>query len=846
MTAVSISLTPPARAEEVPREEAARALAHVRSGQEIDVPTAAALLGARGETLGQLLELAGSLRDAGAAARGDAEGRTITYSRKVFIPLTTLCQDRCHYCVFVDTPGGLRAQGKQPYLGPEDVLEIAREGAEMGCKEALFTLGDRPEDRWEAAAEWLAAHGYASTLDYVGAMAEMVLRETGLLPHLNPGVMTWPEMQRLRRISPSMGMMLETTSRALWAERGGAHYGSPDKDPALRLQVIDDAGRSRIPFTTGILLGIGETLTDRAESLFALRDAHARWGHVQEVIVQNFRAKPRTAMQNEPDLATDQYVAAVAVARLVMGADAHIQAPPNLTDPAELNLLIRAGIDDWGGISPLTPDHVNPERPWPHLDDLARLTAEAGYTLRERLTAHPRWALDPEYWLDPALHGPTAALRDEHGRAEQRALPSPGAATAPDAERSPGSPQARSLENPLLASGERRLLRRAEADPAGLSDAEYAALLEYDGDALEELSTLADAVRRERVGDVLTYAVNRNVNSSLYSPQRTARRQNSPRHITGGLDDAGLRAVAAEAAAAGATEICLQGPLDQELPGEAYFDLLDALRAEHPQLHLHAYRPAEVQDAASRLGTTPAGVHRRMREHGVRSVPGTAARILDDSIRKTLSGGSDMPAGQWLELIRTAHREGLRSTATIVYGHIESPADVVSHFRKLAALQEETGGFTELIPMPLVPQDSPVPVPGVTRLASRRYSRALHAVARLMLDGRIDHIQAAWTKLGLSGAEEVLRGGADDIGGILLDGAAHPETDPESGRSLTLRDVRRIAGGLGRTSQQRSTVYELLSADRASGPGAPAEASPASASLTGTALAGTALAKASP
>ena len=798
MSAVSVQIAPPP--QKVDQEEVAAALESARQGETLDVPRAAALLGARGEHVEELLDLAGTQRDAGAAARGDAEGRTITYSRKVFIPLTTLCRDRCHYCVFVDTPGGLRAQGKQPYLSPEEVLEIAREGAAMGCKEALFTLGDRPEDRWDAAGEWLTAHGYGSTLEFVAEMAQLVLEETGLLPHLNPGVMSWPEMQRLRPLSPSMGMMLETTSRALWAEPGGAHYGSPDKDPALRLQVIDDAGRSRIPFTTGILLGIGETLEDRAESLIALRDSQEKWGHIQEVIVQNFRAKPRTAMQNEPDLATDQYVAAVAVARLVMGPEAHIQAPPNLTDPQELNLLVRAGVDDWGGVSPLTPDHVNPERPWPHVEDLARMTAEAGYTLRERLTAHPRWIRDPEYWVDPGLHGAVTALQDEHGRAAEGVKPEPGAARAGAgrAAAAPASPEAE----------EAALLRRAEADPAGLSDADYAALLDLDGPALEQLCSLADALRAEQVGDVLTYAVNRNVNAALYAPE-SAEAGSAADADAAGVGDAELRRIAAEAVEAGATEICVQGPLDPALPGQAYLDLVDVLRAEQPQLHVHAYRPAEILDGSQRLGIAPEEFHRLLRDRGVGSVPGTAARVLDDEIRELLSAGTDMPAQQWEELIRTAHQQGLRSTATIVYGHVETPEQVVAHLRRLQTLQEETGGFTEFIPMPLVPQDSPVPLPGLTgRMASRRYSRALHAVARLIFTGRIPHIQAAWTKLGLSGAEEVLRGGADDIGGILLDGATRPESDPEAGRSLTLRDVRRTADRLGRRVQQRSTLYE--------------------------------------
>ncbi|TLQ01098.1 7,8-didemethyl-8-hydroxy-5-deazariboflavin synthase subunit CofG [Nesterenkonia salmonea] len=765
MTKIPVSISPAAArpadaAPQVEHSRTAEILARVAAGIPLTVDDAAALLAVRGEQLEQLLSLAAQSRDSG-------HGRRITYSRKVFIPLTTLCRDRCHYCTFVDTPGQLRADGRAPYLSREEVVEIARQGAALGCKEALFTLGDRPEERWSAAREWLNTHGYASTLEYVAAMAAAVLEETGLLPHLNPGVLSWTEMQRLRPLAPSMGMMLETTSRALYEQPGGAHYGSPDKDPALRLQVLDDAGRSRIPFTTGILLGIGETLRDRAESLFAIRDSHATWGHVQETIVQNFRAKPRTAMQNEPDLTTAQFIAAVAVARLVMGPEAHIQAPPNLTDPAELNLLIRAGIDDWGGVSPLTPDHVNPERPWPQIEELARLTADSGYELTERLTAHPEWLAEPDYWLDSRMHQPVAALTG---------------AGAPAVHLDP----------------DHAVLNRAESEPAALSDADYAELLRCNGTVLEELCRIADAVRADSVGDRLTYAVNRNVNSALYDPAGER----------GGLTDADLRSIAAEAAAAGATELCIQGLIPPELPGAAYFDLVDALRSG-AALHLHAYRPAEIADAAARVGVPAAQIHARLIDHGVGSVPGTAARILDDAIRDQLTAGTDIPAARWLELIRSAHRAGLRSTATMNYGHIETPEHIVAHLRQLRSLQEETGGFTEFIAMPIIPQD--IPVPGVTRMADDRLSRAVHAVSRLLLSGAINHVQAAWPKFGLGTAQTVLTGGADDLGGVLLDGT-RPEADPEAGRSLTLADVRRLATTLGRTPVQRSTVYEPIGA----------------------------------
>ncbi|WP_146340115.1 7,8-didemethyl-8-hydroxy-5-deazariboflavin synthase CofG [Nesterenkonia sp. NBAIMH1] len=772
--AVNIELPHRSTSGPLPQSAARRALAYAEAGGEPTLEHAEALLSSHGPQLERLLALAGHLRDRGAASRGDSSGRRITYSKKVFIPLTTLCRDRCRYCTFVDTPRSLRDQGRQPFLSPEEVVLIARDGAATGCKEALFTLGDRPEDRWEAARDWLAEHGYASTLDYVRAMAELVRDETGLLPHLNPGVMTWTEMQRLRPAAPSMGMMLETTSSALWSQPSGAHYGSPDKDPALRLQVLDDAGRSRIPFTTGILLGIGETLKDRAQSLFAIRDAHTRWGHIQETIVQNFRAKPRTAMQNQPDLGTSEYAAAVAVARWVMGPGAHIQAPPNLTDPEELRLLIRAGIDDWGGVSPVTPDHVNPERPWPQIEDLSRLTSQAGYDLKERLTAHPRWTADPDYWLDHRLHDPVSLLL----------------------EAAPGAPAAHSHAG-------RALLRRAEADSSALAEHEWAHLLESDGESLEQLASSADAVRAERVGEQVTYAVNRNVDASLYDPSRRR----------GGLTDEDLRLIAAEAAARGATEICVQGAVDPLLPGTAYLDIVDALRTgaegAGADLHLHAYRPAEILDAAQRLDVTTGEFQQQLQSHGVGSVPGTAARILDDDLRRTLSADTDIPAAQWLDLIRSAHRAGLRSTATMVYGHAETPLQIVQHLLALRRLQEETVGFTEFIAMPLIPQDSPVLVPGVCRMADDRTTRAVHAVARLLLDGEISHIQAAWPKFGLGCAQRVLSGGADDVGGVLLDGT-RPEADPEAGRTLSLDDVRRTAAALGRTSVQRSTLYERL------------------------------------
>ncbi|MES2093013.1 MAG: 7,8-didemethyl-8-hydroxy-5-deazariboflavin synthase CofG [Actinomycetota bacterium] len=758
------------------------ALTRLESSEAVDRRDAELLCGARGEDLERLLTVASRLRDAGLTRSGRAG--IITFSKKVFLPITQLCQDRCHYCVFVDTPGGLAKRNIPVFMSPEQIVEVAVQGAAMGCKEALFTLGDRPENRWPSARRWLDEHGYESTLDYIRAMAILVLEETGLLPHLNPGVMSWSELQRLRPVAPSMGMMLETTASRLWSEKGGVHYGSPDKDPAVRLRVLEDAGRSRIPFTTGVLLGIGENDAERADALFEIRRSHERHGHIQETIVQNFRAKPRTAMQNEADLALQEYVAAVAVARIVMGPDATIQAPPNLTDAQELGLLLRAGIDDWGGVSPLTPDHVNPERPWPELETLARLTRDGGFRLRERLTAHPDYIRDEETWLDPRLRSHVHALTEPSSGLAREDAPVVGRPWAPS----------RTTGEGVLVD----LLDAAELTPAELSDADYVALLGADGADLERLAAIADDLRHSTVGDEVSFVINRNLDLSLFDPAPTA--ENS-------LDLALIRELADEAHALGATEMCLQGTVS----ADAYCDIIGTIRHAQPSLHIHSLRPAEIVVASGQLGVTVREFLIRMRAAGANSIPGTGARILDDRIRAVLSDHTDPPVASWVEVVSTAHSLGIPTTATMVYGHIESPADRVAHLRLLATMQDETRGFTEFIPMPYMPSEASASVavlagPGPTL----RETRALHAVARLMLTGRIDHIQAAWTKLGLAGAESVLRGGADDLGGLLLGGTIARTAGAEAHRELTPSDVQAIAADLGRTLRQRTTLYETV------------------------------------
>ncbi|MFN8146054.1 MAG: bifunctional FO biosynthesis protein CofGH [Candidatus Nanopelagicales bacterium] len=837
-----------------------RALARARDGKALDVAEVAALLDARGDDLTTLMAIAGSLRDQGLEAAG--RPGVITYSRKVFIPLTRLCRDRCHYCTFATVPGRLPA----PYLSPDEVLEIARQGAALGCKEALFTLGDRPEDRWPQAAEWLEEQGYADTLSYVRAMAVRVLEETGLLPHLNPGVMSWTELQRLKPVAPSMGMMLETTATRLWSEPGGPHFGSPDKDPAVRLRVIEDAGRHAIPFTTGILVGIGETTEERAESLLELRRLARAYGHVQEVIVQNFRAKPDTAMRSADDLPLEDYLAAVATARVVLGPRARVQAPPNLTDEGELELLLAAGVDDWGGVSPLTPDHVNPERPWPHVDDLAARTSAAGFLLRERLTAHPEYVRREDPWLDPRLVPHVRALADADGLAVEGRVPQglpwqePDAAlvstgrtdlhVAVDTEGRTGDRRSdfdevygdwqEIGEHAALTSGApARLgsdvlaaLRSAEREPSALTDDEALALMTADGDALEALCRLADDVRRDRVGDVVTYVVNRNINFTnvCYTGCRFcafAQRRTDVDAYSLSFDEVADRA--REAWEVGATEVCMQGGIDPQLPGTAYLDLARAVKRGAPDLHLHAYSPMEVVNGVARTGLSLEEFLLAIKEAGVDSLPGTAAEILDDDVRWVLTKGK-LPTAQWIEVVQTAHRVGIPTTATMMYGHVDAPHHWVAHLQLLARLQEESGGFTEFVPLPFVHHNAPIYLAGVARTGpTARDNRAVHAMARLLLDGRVDNIQCSWVKLGDEGCRTVLAGGVNDLGGTLMEETISRMAGSEFGSAKTPGEIAAVAAGAGRPVRQRTTTYGEVPAERVA-------AAEAAGSLIGVAL----------
>jgi FO synthase len=841
---------PPAEAPASP-SALRRSLARARDGKALDQAEAAILLQARGDDLTALLGHAARVRDSGLAAAG--RSGVITYSRKVFIPLTRLCRDRCAYCTFVTVPGRVDS----PYLSPDEVLQIARDGARLGCKEALFTLGDRPEARWKQAREWLDAHGYDDTLSYVRAMAIRVLEETGLLPHLNPGVLSWQDFQRLKPVAPSMGMMLETTSRRLFTERGEAHFGSPDKDPAIRLRVLEDAGRSSVPFTTGILIGIGETRAERVDSIFAIRQVAREYGGIQEVIVQNFRAKPDTRMRATPDAELADLAATIAVARLVLGPAARIQAPPNLIGD-EYQLILSAGIDDWGGVSPLTPDHVNPERPWPQIDELARQTAAGGFELTERLTIYPPYIREP--WLDPRVAAHVGALADPQtglaaAGAQPRGLPwqepdggwgestgrtdlhtsidvtgrsadrradfaevygdwaEVGARIVPAARRDrPGGGVPGRAPAEVLAA-----LRSAERDPAGLTDAQALALLDADGAELEALAALADGLRQAAAGDPVTYVVTRNINFTnvCYTGCRFcafAQRRTDADAYTLSLEQVGDRAE--EAWAAGATEVCMQGGIHPDLPGTAYFDLAAEVKRRCPDIHVHAFSPMEVMNGASRTGLPVREWLSRAKEAGVGSLPGTAAEILDDDVRWVLTKGK-LPAAAWIDVISTAHELGIRTSATMMYGHVDTPAHWVGHLRVIRGIQERTGGFTEFVLLPFVHASSPIYLAGMARPGpTRRENRAVHALSRIMLDGAISNIQCSWVKLGAEGCVDVLRGGVNDLGGTLMEETISRMAGSANGSYKTISQLADLVAPTGRPLRQRTTLYGEPGAER--------------------------------
>jgi len=816
-----------------------RALHRAEDGKVISVSEAAALLACRGDDLERLLAVACRTRDAGV-------GRVVTYSPKVFIPLTRLCRDRCGYCTFATTPDKVPAA----FMTPEEVLAVARAGRDAGCYEALFTLGDRPEARWPEAREWLAERGYRTTLEYVRAMAIAVIEETGLLPHLNPGVMSWEEMMRLKPVAPSMGLMLETASERLFTSPGEAHFGSPDKKPSVRLRTIEDAGRLSIPFTTGILVGIGETLDERAQSVYAIRELSRRYGHVQEVIVQNFRAKPETPMADHADPGKDEFLAAIAVTRIALGARANVQAPPNLSDD-DFPRLLDAGINDWGGVSPVTPDHVNPEKPWPQLDRLRAATEERGYQLRARLTVYPSYVLQPDPWLHGRMRAPVQTLSGPDGYPRPAAIANGSAWQDPDVipiapigeairliedDTASRSTLTRGLRadassvygdwDSLEVDASRAWATRAPRAPAEvkaalakaddeqqLTDGEALALFDAQGDALDALCRIADDYRRDAVGDVVTYVINRNINFTnvCYVGCRFcafAQRRDDPDAYFLSLDEVAQRAV--EAWDYGATEVCIQGGIHPDLPGDHYFQILRAIKARVPEMHIHAFSPMEVMNGSARLGISFREWLSEAKSAGLGSTPGTAAEILDDDVRWVLTKGK-LPADTWEEIIRTAHSLGIPSTSTIMYGHVDAPPHWVEHLHRIRRIQADTGGITEFVPLPFIHQNAPIYLAGKARPGPTvDENRRMHALARILLHGAIHNIQVSWVKLGTSGSQVMLRGGCNDFGGTLMEETISRMAGASHGIRMEPHQFDEAIRAIGRIPAQRTTTYDRI------------------------------------
>jgi FO synthase len=715
--------------------------------------------------------------------RDDRAGGLVTYSPKVFIPLTKLCRDVCHYCTFAAPP----RRGERAYLTIDEVVEIASAGAAAGCREALFTLGDKPELRYRAAREELAALGCATTLEYLARAADAVLERTGLLPHLNPGVLTVDDLRALRLRSASMGIMLETTSDRL-SQRGGPHFGSPDKHPAARLATLDAAGAERVPFTTGILIGIGETRAERIDALLAIRESHERHGHVQEVIVQNFRAKPGTRMVDAPEPSVDDHLWTIAVARILLPADVHLQAPPNLT--ADFAVLLDAGIDDWGGVSPVTIDHVNPEAPWPALDALREATRSRGMELAPRLPVYPEWL--GEDWLDPAVRPVVLRASDALGLAREDGW-------------APGEP----VGVPFVPRDALPLDTHDE-----LGEDEIARLFRARGEERERVFAAADRLRRDVCGDDVSYVVTRNIQYTnvcyfrcgfcAFSKGKLAANLRGPAFLV--PHEEIVRRVV-EAWDRGATEVCLQGGIHPAFDGDYYESVVRTIKDAVPDMHVHAFSALEIWQGAATLGVALPDYLARLRDAGLSSLPGTAAEVLDDEVRALICPDK-ITTAQWLEVHDTAHAVGLRSNNTIMYGHVDGPRNWARHLVAVREQQQRSGGFTEFVPLPFVPMEAPMYVKGRARRGPT-FGEALlmHAVGRLALHPWITNVQASWVKLGPRGVAAALRAGVNDLGGTLMNESISRAAGSEHGQEMTPEEMEALIGANGRRPRQRTTLY---------------------------------------
>ena len=739
--------------------------------------------------------LAAPLEDLLAEARRLRPRRVVTYSPKVFVPLTTLCRDVCGYCTFARPP----RRGERAYLAEEEVLDIARAGAAAGCREALFTLGDKPELRYKVAREELRALGCETTLEYLARCAKLVLDETGLLPHLNPGVMSHAELEALRPVSASMGIMLETTAARL-AEKGGPHWASPDKIPARRLETIRRAGELAIPFTSGILIGIGETREERIDALLALRALGEEHGHLQEVIVQNFRAKPGTRMASHPEPSLDDHLWTIAVARILLGADWHVQAPPNLAY-GDFPRLLDAGIDDWGGVSPVTIDHVNPEAPWPEIERLEEATRSRGLELAPRLAVYPEYVADLARWCDPQVAPFVRRASDAVGLARDDAW-------------APGEPVA----VPYVV--------RRDAPPLGLAgdelgEEELTRLLEARGNEAQHVFAAADRLRRQVCGDEVTYVVTRNIQYTnvcyfrcgfcAFSKGKLARNLRGAPYLVP-LEEIVRRVE--EAWERGATEVCLQGGIHPAFTGEYYADVVRAIRAAVPGIHVHAFSALEVWQGAATLGLSLEEYLRLLHELGLGSLPGTAAEVLDDEVRRVICPDK-VTTDQWLAVHDAAHRVGLRSNVTLMFGHADTPRSWARHLLRAREQQRATGGFTEFVPLPFVPMEAPMYVQGRARRGPTfRETLLVHAVARLALHPWITNVQASWVKLGPDGSRQALAAGVNDLGGTLMNESISRSAGAEFGQELPPEAMEALIRSAGRVPRQRTTLYGMPAEER--------------------------------
>ncbi|MBL4679346.1 MAG: 5-amino-6-(D-ribitylamino)uracil--L-tyrosine 4-hydroxyphenyl transferase CofH [Pseudomonadales bacterium] len=743
-----------------------------------------------------LMRVASEIRDRGFQ-------NAVSYSRKVFIPLTHLCRDVCHYCTFAQVPRKLKA----PYMLPEEILKIAEEGAQAGCKEALFTLGDKPELRYKAAREGLKGLRQDSTLSYLRDMAELVFKETGLFPHLNPGLMNADELSELRKVSVSMGIMLESASSRLM-EKGMPHYGSPDKEPEKRFETMRLAGEAKIPFTSGILIGIGETRLERIDSLLALRELNINDGHIQEIIIQNFRAKPETLMANAPEPDLNELLWTIALARIIFGETMNIQAPPNLS-PGVLSQIVDSGINDWGGVSPITPDFVNPEAPWPHLSHLADETAATGKVLIERLAIYPDYALDVEKWLAPDLQGPVRQSIDGQGFARVEPWSAGAVIEPPQGDIARVTAIPKSKANSDIAS----ILHRVETEQV-LTEDEIVRLFKARGDDYNHICQFADRIRKKVAGDTVTYCVNRNINYTnvcyfkcqfcAFSKGKTSENLRGRPYD---LSHEEIMRRTSEAYARGATEVCMQGGIHPDYTGQTYIDIVRSIKQIVPEIHVHAFSPLEVWQGAHTLDISVKSFLGQLKEAGLGTLPGTAAEILDDEVRAILCPDK-INTAQWFEVMEAAHSEGFNTTATIMYGHVEKYEHIARHLLRVRALQVKTGGFTEFVILPFIHMEAPMYLKGKARKGPTfREAVLIHAISRLVLHPVFKSIQASWTKLGHDGVQACLNAGVNDIGGTLMNETITRAAGASHGQETSPEEMEEIIKGIGRRPEQRTTSY---------------------------------------